>query len=70
MKLQLLYPSKTLSALYHPIKAMNDKLSLNQIEGQIRRALMPLISQIEDKYPGDKSGNADARWLTMNIYMM
>ena len=68
--LVLLYPSKTLSALYHPIKAMNDKLSLNQIEGQIRRALMPLISQIEDKYPGDKSGNADARWLTMNIYMM
>lgn len=31
---------------------------------------MPLISQIEDKYPGDKSGNADARWLTMNIYIM
>lgn len=31
---------------------------------------MPLISQIEDNYPGDKSGNADARWLTMNIYIM
>jgi hypothetical protein len=58
----LLYPSKTLSALYHPIKAMNDKLSLNQIEGQIRRALKLLISQIENKYPGDKSGNADAKW--------
>lgn len=41
---------------------MNKKLRLNQIEGKILEVLVPLISQIEDKYPGDKSGNVDDKW--------
>ncbi len=66
----LLYPSKTLMEMYHPIDAMNKRLSLEQIEKQISAALSQKIEELEDKYCLPFQNRVDERWYYLAPMLM
>ncbi len=54
----LLYPSKFLTDCYNPIDSLNERLSLKEIEKQIKLKIKDALSVFENK----SSGQADKRW--------
>ena len=58
----ILYPSDTLASLYNPISAMNDHLTLAQIEKNIRVELNIRLKRIQDKYGESSLQRQDDRW--------
>lgn len=56
----LIYPSQTLADNYRPIDCLNRKLSLAQIEREVREALRSKLNDL--CVSGQPGGRADARW--------
>lgn len=56
----LLYPSKYLADLYHPIYCMNDGLTLKEIEKKLKNNIEAALVSLK-KYQG-KSNRQDDRW--------
>lgn len=57
----LLYPSSTLAALYDPIHTMNARLSLIEIERQIKSELRSRLEHLK-RFQKTSAGPEDARW--------
>ena len=57
----LLYPSVTLAALYDPIRTMNARLSLAEIERQIKSALGSKMELLK-RFQKTATGPEDTRW--------
>lgn len=57
----LLYPSATLAALYDPIHTMNARLSLIEIERQIKSELRSRLEHLK-RFQKTSAGPEDARW--------
>lgn len=57
----LLYPSKTLADMYHPLEAMNEKWSLSDIEKDVRRQIREKLKELR-VYHKITNRNEDARW--------
>lgn len=57
----LLYPSATLASLYSPIASMNARMSLADIERQIRDELRAKLEPMK-QYQKTTSGPEDAKW--------
>lgn len=58
----LLFPSKTLTELYEPIEAMNQGLTLEKIEKQIKSVLLPMLDRLENTYGLPFPYRTDERW--------
>ena len=54
----LVYPSKTLSMCYDPIKCLNASLGIRDIQKQVKYQLEEQMRQ----YPSPQGGNQDRRW--------
>lgn len=65
----LLYPSATLASLYDPITAMNAKLTLADIERQIRAELRIKLEQLK-RYQKTTTGLEDAKWYYLAPMLM
>lgn len=60
----LIYPSKTLAEIYNPIDCLNRKLSLKDIEAEVKEKLLIKIEKLK-KYENTSSANANEasnRW--------
>lgn len=64
----LLYPSKTLANMYDPIMAMNQKMSLEQIEKGIRKALQMQLNKLSVYQ--QVTSNRDIRWYYLAPMLM
>ncbi len=58
----LLYPSKSLSGLYEPISSMNQGMTLEQIEREIRKTLTQFLDKLEDTSGLQNKNRVDDRW--------
>ena len=65
----LLYPSKALSDLYSPIQSLNAKLSLEEIEGNIRIKIKKVLSGYR-RYSTAEMRVPDARWYYLAPMLM
>lgn len=65
----LLYPSAALSSLYEPIAAMNARMSLADIERQIRTGLRARLETLRP-YQKTTAGPEDARWYYLAPMLM
>ena len=65
----LLYPSKTLAALYNPIQSLNQGHTLADIERQIKAELRTKLSELKC-YQQTESGPEDAKWYYLAPMLM
>ncbi|MBQ7768478.1 MAG: hypothetical protein IJ403_06320 [Oscillospiraceae bacterium] len=65
----LLYPSKTLAALYTPIQSLNQGHTLADIERQIKAELRTKLSGLR-RYQQTESGPEDAKWYYLAPMLM
>lgn len=65
----LLYPSKTLASLFAPVSTMNAKMSLTDIERQIKAELRGKIELLK-RYQKTDAGSEDARWYYLAPMLM
>ncbi len=65
----LLYPSATLASLYDPVSALNAKMSLTDIERQIRNSLRDRLTALK-QYEKTTAGPADAKWYYLAPMLM
>lgn len=65
----LLYPSKTLAALYNPIHSLNQGHNLADIERQIKAELRTKLSELKC-YQQTESGPEDAKWYYLAPMLM
>ena len=65
----LLYPSKTLAALYNPIQSLNQGHTLADIERQIKVELRTKLSELKC-YQQTESGPEDAKWYYLAPVLM
>lgn len=65
----LLYPSKTLAALYDPIRSLNRKHTLADIEGTVKAELRIKLSELK-RYQQTESGPEDAKWYYLAPMLM
>lgn len=65
----LLYPSATLASLYDPITAMNARLTLADIERQIRTELRGRLEQLK-QYQKTATGPEDTKWYYLAPMLM
>lgn len=65
----LLYPSATLASLYNPIATMNARMTLADIERQIRAELRSRVEQLK-QYQKTTTGPEDAKWYYLAPMLM
>jgi len=65
----LLYPSKTLAAMYNPIDAMNAQMTLADIERSIKAELRNRLSRLM-RYQKTTTGPEDAKWYYLAPMLM
>ena len=65
----LLYPSKTLASMYNPIDAMNEQMTLADIERSIKEELRNRLSRLT-RYQKTTTGPEDAKWYYLAPMLM